>query len=112
MSEIQPFDRPTVYRIRVKAHLDEQWSDWFEGLTISPEPDGDTLLCGLVPDQAALYGLLKKVRDLSLGLISVSRVECDLVQATIQAAGKRDVCKHCRKESRQQEKAQNQEREI
>ena len=64
-----------AYQIRIKGHLDREWTDWFEGLTITPEEDGDTLLTGPVVDQAALYGLLKKVRDLGLPLVSVSPVE-------------------------------------
>jgi hypothetical protein len=64
-----------VYQIRIKGHLDSQWSDWFEGLTITLEEDGNTLLSGPVADQAALHGLLKKVRDLGLTLISVAQVQ-------------------------------------
>ena len=66
---------PTVYQIRIKGHLDPQWTDWFEGLTITQTEDGDTLLTGLVVDQAALHGLLKKVRDLGMPLLSVCPVE-------------------------------------
>ena len=66
---------PGVYEIRVKGHLDDKWADWFEGLTITREDNGDTLLTGRVIDQAALHGLLKKVRDLGLPLVSVSPVE-------------------------------------
>ena len=65
---------PGLYAIRIKGHLDDQWSDWFEGLTITLEEDGDTLLTGPVVDQAALHGLLKKVRDLGMPLLSVIRV--------------------------------------
>ena len=65
---------PVLYRIRVKGHLGSQWTDWFEGLTITLEEDGDTLLTGPVIDQAALHGLLKKVRDLALPLVSVSPI--------------------------------------
>jgi hypothetical protein len=68
-------DKPTVYQIRIKGQLDSQWTDWFEGLTITLEENGDTLLTGPVVDQAALHGLLKKVRDLGMTLISVSPVE-------------------------------------
>lgn len=64
-------DEPTVYQIRIKGHLDDQWEMWFEGLTIVLDPNGDTVLTGLVIDQAALHGHLKKVRDLGLPLISV-----------------------------------------
>jgi hypothetical protein len=67
--------KPIVYQIRIKGHLGREWTDWFEGLTITQEGDGDTLLTGPVVDQAALHGLLKKVRDLGMPLVSVSPVE-------------------------------------
>ena len=63
--------QPTIYKIRIKGQLDSQWTDWFEGLTITLDDNGDTLLTGPVVDQAALHGLLKKVRDLGMPLISV-----------------------------------------
>jgi len=66
---------PGSYEIRIKGHLDHRWAAWFEGLTITLEEDGDTLLTGPVIDQAGLHGLLKKVRDLGLPLISVSQVQ-------------------------------------
>ncbi len=66
---------PGLYEIRIKGHLDDQWDAWFGGLTITLEDDGNTLLAGPVVDQAALYGLLRKVRDLGIPLISVMRVE-------------------------------------
>jgi hypothetical protein len=65
------------YQIRLKGHLDSQWTDWFGGLTITLEEDGTTLLSGPVTDQAALHGLLKKVRDLGMPLVSVSQVQPD-----------------------------------
>jgi hypothetical protein len=66
--------QPPVYEIRIKGHLGSQWTDWFEGLTITLEEDGDTLLTGPVTDQAALYGLLKKVRDSGMSLLSVRQI--------------------------------------
>jgi hypothetical protein len=66
-----------VYQIRLQGHLDHRWTDWFEGLTVTLESNGDTLLTGQVPDQAALYGLLRKVRDLGLPLISVNKINSD-----------------------------------
>lgn len=68
-------NQPVVYQIRLKGHLGSQWTDWFEGLTITLEEDGDTLLTGLVVDQSALHGLLKKVRDLGIPLVSVVQVQ-------------------------------------
>jgi hypothetical protein len=66
---------PGVYEIRIKGHLEDRWAAEFEGLTITLEEDGDTLLTGPVVDQAALHGFLKKVRDLGLPLVSVSQVQ-------------------------------------
>ena len=65
--------QPLVYQIRIKGHLGRKWTDWFGGLTITLEDNGDTLLTGPVVDQAALHGLLKKVRDLGMPLVSVNR---------------------------------------
>ncbi len=63
------------YAIRLKGHLDSRWANWFEGLTITLEDHGETLLTGPMTDQAALHGLLRKVRDLGLPLLSVNRIE-------------------------------------
>ena len=68
-------NQPMVYQIRIKGHLGREWTDWFDGLTITLDEDGNTLLTGPVIDQAALHGLLKKVRDLGMPLVSVSPVE-------------------------------------
>jgi hypothetical protein len=66
---------PGLYEIRIKGHLDNRWADWFEGLTVTLEDNGETLLTGPVVDQSALHGLLRKVRDLGMPLISVIPVE-------------------------------------
>ncbi len=66
---------PELCEIRIKGHLADRWADWFEGLTITLEEDGVTLLTGPVVDDAALHGLLRKVRDLGMPLLSVNRVE-------------------------------------
>ena len=68
-------DQPIIYQIRLESHLGSDWTDWFEGLTVTLEENGDTLLTGPVVDQAALHGLLRKVRDLGMPLVSVNRVE-------------------------------------
>jgi hypothetical protein len=67
--------QPVVYQIRIKGQLDTQWANWFEGMTITLEDNGDTLLSGSVVDQAGLHGLLKKVRDLGMPLVSVCPVD-------------------------------------
>lgn len=68
-------DSPPVYEIRVLGRLDAHWAEWFEGMTLGQAGDGTTLLRGPVADQAALYGLLDKARDLGLPLLAVNRVE-------------------------------------
>jgi hypothetical protein len=77
-NELQPKLSPSqtvIYQIRIKGHLGSQWTDWFEGLTITLEENGNTLLSGPVVDQAGLHGLLKKVRDLGMPLVSVSQIQ-------------------------------------
>jgi hypothetical protein len=64
-----------VYQIRIQGHLGQQWTEWFDGMTITLTENGDTLLTGPVVDQAALHGLLKKVRDLGMPLLWVNRVD-------------------------------------
>src|SRR5689334_22507146 len=86
MSETRPstkdHDQPARYEIRIKGHLDDRWAAWFEGLTLTREDNGDTLLAGPVTDQAALHGFLKRVRDLGTPLLSVTRMTPD--QAEVQ----------------------------
>jgi hypothetical protein len=71
------FDKRAVYQIRVKGHLDLKWSDWFDGFTIAPQENDETVLSGPIVDQASLHGLLAKIADLGLPLLSVKRVEGD-----------------------------------
>ncbi len=73
-SESDP-GQPLVYQIRIKGHLGREWTNWFGGLTIRLTDNGETLLTGPVVDQAALHGLLRKVRDLGVPLLSVNRVK-------------------------------------
>ena len=71
-----------IYQIRIKGHLGRHWADWFEGLTITAFDNGETLLTGPVVDQAALHGLLRKVRDGGMSLVSVMRVKLDPADAS------------------------------
>jgi hypothetical protein len=73
---------PIIYQIRIKGHVGPQWTDWFGGMTITLEDNGNTLLTGPVIDQAALYGLLRTVRDVGLPLISVIHVEPNLADVS------------------------------
>lgn len=77
MSNGQASQERGIYRIRVQGALSAEWSDWFDGFTITPQPNGDTLLIGPVADQAALHGILDKIRDLGLALLLVERVQSD-----------------------------------
>jgi hypothetical protein len=70
-------DNPGRYEIRLKGHLDNRWTAWFDGLTLTHDSDGTTIIHGLVADQAALHGLLQKVRDLGVPLVSVTQVQPD-----------------------------------
>ena len=72
--------QPEIFEIRLQGHLGEEWTSWFEGMTITLTEDGDTVLTGPVVDQAALHGILKKVRDLGLTLISVN--PCEMIVET------------------------------
>lgn len=69
--------QPAVYQIRIKGHLGPQWSDWFDGMAITPQANGETTITGPVIDQAALHGVLKKLRDLGLPLVSVIPIQPD-----------------------------------
>ena len=68
-----------IYQVKIKGHLDHQLADWFENATITPEEDGNTLLTLPVIDQAVLHGLLKKIRDLGMPLLSVNRIVSDQI---------------------------------
>lgn len=70
-------DTPCIYEIRVEGHLADRWSDWFEGLAIRNELNGETTLRGLLVDQAALFGVLAKIHDLNLVLVSVHKVSAE-----------------------------------
>ena len=70
-------EQSNFYQIRVKGHLDPQWSDWFEGMAVTPDDNESTLITGPVIDDAALHGLLKRVRDSGLRLLSVNQIEAD-----------------------------------
>ncbi len=79
MNELQLEPAGEIYEIKLKGHLNESWADWFDGMAFTHESDGTTTLTGEIVDQAALHGLLKKVRDLGLPLISVNRIRSDQI---------------------------------
>ena len=87
-------DAPERYAIRLKGHLDDRWAAWFDGLTLTREDDGTTLLAGPVVDQAALFGLLRRVRDLGLPLVSVLQVEPTQATGPDGAADPNQHCSH------------------
>jgi hypothetical protein len=97
-ASIEDHHEPERYEIRIKGHLDDKWADWFEGLTITREDNGETLLIGPVVDQAALHGVLRKVRDLGMPLLSVSRVRPSQADASgvkhgVEASGEdQEIC--------------------
>ena len=78
MSHLTERDEWVVYQIRVRGELDVEWSDWFDGMTISHQADGETVLAGPVRDQCALHGILAKIRDLGLPLLSLIRTGASL----------------------------------
>jgi hypothetical protein len=73
MTNGHEFDRSTPYQIRLKGALDSSWSDWFDGFTITVQGD-ETLLAGFVPDQSALHGILAKINDLGLPIVSIEKI--------------------------------------
>lgn len=75
MTDEHEFDNPAVYRITVRGNLEDKWSAWFEGFSINPYGNKDTVMSGVVADQAALHGLLAKIRDLGLPLLEVKRLQ-------------------------------------
>ena len=77
MIDGREFDKPAHYRIRVKGNLENKWSEWFDGFSITPQTNAETVLIGVVADQAALHGLLAKVRDLGLPLLEVKRLKSE-----------------------------------
>jgi hypothetical protein len=93
----EDYHEPGLYEIRIKGHLDNRWADWFEGLTITREENGETLLTGPVADQAALHGLLRKVRNLALPLLSV--IQADPKQANGPDANADSDHNHSKKET-------------
>ena len=90
-SERDP-DQLKIFQIRIQGHLSQQWADWFEGLIITLEEDGNTLLDGPVVDQSALHGILKKIRDLGMPLLSVNFVDPDPAKKKDIDQVKGDVC--------------------
>jgi len=84
-------DQPPVYQIRIQGHLSQRWTDWFAGLTITLEEDGNTLLSGPVVDQSALHGILKKIRDLGMPLLAVNSADPDQATKTDPDLVKGDV---------------------
>lgn len=85
-------DRSVFYQIRIQGHLGQHWATWFDGLTLILEEDGNTLLSGSVADQSALHGILKKIRDLGMPLLSVNFVDPDPATKKDIDRVKGDVC--------------------
>lgn len=91
-------DEPALYEIRLEGHLDDRWAGRFDGLTLSREANGVTLLTGMVADQAALHGVLRAIRDLGLPLLSVTHAQSDRADAP---DGKRQHTSHHSAKERQ-----------
>jgi hypothetical protein len=77
MSKGRKINCPIVYQIKIKGHLEEHWTEWFEEMTFTHEKDGTTTLYGPLPDQASLHSILRRIRDLNLELISVQQIKID-----------------------------------
>ena len=77
MSELQREPTGEIYEIKIKGHLNDSWADWFDGMAFTHESDGSTTLTGKIIDQAALHGMLKKIRDLGIPLLSVNPLDPD-----------------------------------
>jgi hypothetical protein len=77
MANGREFSKPAIYEIRVKGNLEPVWADWFDGFTVTRQANDETVLTGPVPDQPALHGLLAKIRDLGLPLLSLQRLGAD-----------------------------------
>ena len=90
MTNGSEFDRPGTYQVRVRGILDEKWTSWFDGFTITSQMDDECLLTGQVSDQAALYGLISKIGSIGLPLLSVHRVVSEEQSSYEQARGKND----------------------
>ena len=84
-------NQQTVYQFRIKGHLGQQWMNWFEGLTVTLEEDGNTLLSGTVVDQAALHGILKTIRDLGMPLLSMNLIDSNPADKTNPDQAKGDL---------------------
>lgn len=91
MADGREFDKQGVYQVRVRGHLDDSWSEWFEGLSMAHEEDGITVLTGPVTDQPALHGLLAKIRDLGLPLVSVNCIKPNEGEVPLELAERGDL---------------------
>ena len=100
--------QPMVYQIRIEGHLGREWTDWFEGLAITLEDNGETLLTGPVVDQAALHGLLRKVRDRAMPLLSVNRITPGQAEAS---DGNATHCSRSNKEEKNEDNEQGHRKE-
>ncbi len=110
-NELDPKPEPPqliIYQIRIKGHLGREWTDWFEGLAITLEDNGETLLTGPVVDQAALHGLLRKVRDRAMPLLLVNRITPGQAEAS---DGNATYCSRSNKEEKNEDNEQGHRKE-